>query len=67
MNNFQQNVIKHKVGLLNQVAELVSRALKVMGLSRDIFYRYQSALESGGVDALIGANRRKPNPKNWVE
>ena len=36
-NNFQQNVIKHKVGLLNLAVELgnVSRACKVMGLSRD--------------------------------
>jgi hypothetical protein len=27
----------------------------------------QSAVESGGVDALVNANRRKPNPKNRVE
>ena len=69
MNSFQQNVIKHKVGLLNLAVELgnVSRACKVMGLSRDTFYRYQSAMETGGVDALIDANRRKPNPKNRVE
>src|SRR3954469_8756588 len=66
MSSFQQNVIKHKVGLLNLAAELgnVSRACKVMGLSRDTFYRYRSAVESGGIDALIDANRRKPNPKN---
>jgi hypothetical protein len=38
-----------------------------MGFSRDTFYRYQSAMESGGIDALIDANRRKPNPKNRVE
>jgi hypothetical protein len=69
MSSVQQNVIKHKVGLLNLAAELgnVSRACKVMGFSRDTFYRYQSAVESGGVDALIDANRRKPNPKNRVE
>lgn len=69
MSSVQQNVIRHKVGLLNLAAELgnVSRACKVMGLSRDTFYRYQSAMESGGVDALIHANRRKPNPKNRVE
>ena len=45
----------------------VSRACKVMGLSRDTFYRYQSAMEAGGIDALIDANRRKPNHKNRVE
>ena len=69
MSSVQQNVIKYKVGLLNLAAELgnVSRACKVMGLSRDTFYRYQSAVEAGGVDALIDANRRKPNPKNRIE
>ena len=53
MSSVQQNVIKHKVGLLNLAAELgnVSRACKVMGLSRDTFYRYQSAMESGGIDS----------------
>jgi transposase InsO family protein len=69
MSSVQQNVIKHKVGLLNLAAELgnVSRACKVMGFSRDTFYRYQAAVETGGVEALIDANRRKPNLKNRVE
>ena len=69
MSSFQHNVIKHKIGLLNLAAELgnVSRACKVMGFSRDTFYRYQAAVEAGGVDALIDANRRKPNIKNRVE
>lgn len=69
MSSVPQNVIKHKVGLLNLAAELgnVSRACKVMGFSRDTFYRYQSAVETGGVDALIDANRRKPNLRNRVE
>jgi hypothetical protein len=37
MSSVQQNVIKHKVGLLNLAAELghVSRACKVMRFSRD--------------------------------
>ncbi|CAM3681756.1 transposase, ISSod13 [Legionella oakridgensis] len=38
-----------------------------MGLSRDTFYRYKSAVESGGVDALFDQNRRKPNIKNRVD
>jgi transposase InsO family protein len=69
MSSVPQNVIKHKVGLLNLAVELgnVSRACKVMGFSRDTFYRYQSALEAGGVDALIDANRKKPNLRNRVE
>jgi molybdenum-dependent DNA-binding transcriptional regulator ModE len=59
----------NKISLLNLAAELgnVSRACKVMGFSRDTFYRYQATVETGGVDALIDANRRKPNPKNRVE
>ncbi len=69
MSSVQQNVIKHEIGLLNLAAELgnVSRACKVMGFSRDTFYRYQAAVETGGVEALIDANRRKPNIKNRVE
>lgn len=69
MNSISQNVIKHKVGLLNLAAELgnVSRACKVMGFSRDTFYRYQSARVSGGVEALIDANRKKPNLRNRVD
>jgi hypothetical protein len=38
-----------------------------MGLSRDTFYRYKSAVESGGVDALFDQSRRKPNLKNRVD
>ena len=36
-------VIQNKVGLLNLAEELgnVSRACKVMGFSRDTFYRYK--------------------------
>jgi Winged helix-turn helix len=69
MSSVPQNVIKHKVGLLNLAAELgnVSRACKMMGFSRDTFYRYQSAMEAGGVDALIDANRKKPNLRNRID
>jgi transposase InsO family protein len=69
MNSVNQNVIKHKVGLLNLAAELgnVSRACKVMGFSRDTFYRYQAAVADGGVEALLDANRKKPNFCNRIE
>lgn len=62
-------IIKHKVGLLNLAEELgnVSKACKVMGLSRDTFYRYKSAVEDGGVEALFDQSRRKPNVKNRVD
>ena len=69
MIHSNERIIKHKVGLLNLADELgnVSKACQVMGLSRDTFYRYKSAVEEGGVEALMDANRRKPNPKNRVE
>ena len=62
-------IIKHKVGLLNLAEELgnVSKACKMMGLSRDKFYRYQSAVEEGGIDALFDQSRRKPNLKNRID
>ena len=65
MSSVQQNVIKHKIGLLNLASELgnVSRACKVMGFSRDTFYRYQAAVEAGGVETLIDANRRSPTSR----
>ena len=45
----------------------VSRACKVMGVSRDTFYRYQDLVEHGGLDALIDKDRRAPNIKNRVD
>lgn len=64
-----QTIIKHKLGLLNLAEELgnVSKACKVMGLSRDTFYRYKEAVEEGGVEALFDKTRRKPNLKNRVD
>ena len=62
-------IIKHKAGLLNLAEELgnVSRACKVMGVSRDTFYRYQELVETGGIDSLIDKSRRKANVKNRVD
>ena len=64
-----KSIIKHKVGLLNLAEELgnVSQACRVMGLSRDTFYRYKAAVDEGGVDALINKDRRQPNLKNRVD
>lgn len=44
-------IVKHKAGLLNLAQELgnVSKACKVMGVSRDTFYRYQELVEEGGI------------------
>ena len=62
-------IIKHKAGLLNLAEELqnVSRDCKVMGVSRDTFYRYQELAAEGGIDALLDKDRRVPNLKNRVE
>lgn len=64
-----QRIIKNKVGLLNLAEELgnISRACKVMGYSRETFYRYQNAIQEGGIEALFDKNRRVPNVKNRVE
>lgn len=69
MINSTDKIIKHKVGLLNLAEELgnVSKACKVMGLSRDTFYRYKSAVEEGGIESLFDQSRRKPNLKNRVD
>ena len=57
MSSVQQNVIKHKVGLLNIAAEFGSVSCACQEMSfRDTFYRYQSAIESVGIDALIDTN-----------
>ena len=58
----------YKVGLLNLAEELgnVSKACKMMGLSRDTFYRYKAAADEGGVEALLDRNKRRPNLKNRV-
>ena len=69
MLNTTDNVIRHKIGLLNlaEVLDNVSKACKIMGVSRDTFYRYKDAVDSGGVEALFEESRRKPNPKNRID
>ena len=64
----QQKIIKNKVGLLQLAEELgnVSKACKIMGFSRDTFYRYKELVDEGGFDNLIDKSRRKPNLRNRV-
>jgi transposase InsO family protein len=69
MNLVNHSVIKHKMGLLNLAEELqnISQACRVMGVSRDTFYRVKEAKETGGLEALLHKDRRRPNPKNRVD
>ena len=50
MIHTSDRIVKHKVGLLNLDDELgnISKACKMMGVSRDACYRYREAVSDGG-------------------
>ena len=64
----EQHTIEARIKLLELAQALgnVSQACRILGFSRDSFYRFKEIYTEGGADALSRVSRRSPRIRNRV-